>query len=960
MAGAQTPKKMTSSRDGLHQLQESQFSVSGLLKWRVNREASLSAKKEKLKSQQLHVENQKSAIDELRSETEAIKAENQALERDVATQVDNLAIVNKEGEKAKIQLNQISKMVTGIAAFSGKLNFLHQKQLASQEEIAGQLSQLSLEHGTNTKAARDARKKSLKDFENDFIKVFEAERKIQKENFENDKLLLKKKEEAQMLMKSKIESLASNTAQLTEQIQRTYGELQVLEEKELMLSEEERNLEALRDDLKTKLEMELNEESMIRSLQENVELKETELAKFTEDLEIVKDENTKVLLQLSSIEASTEETLEEEKNGEILISNLSNEEATLSQDLEVVHIVLTEVKNLEKQEEDAMSAKVSMKARVNNLNQVDRLKSELENATRKLSQEVHDYEKKVEDSNTEVTDRKKKLKEAEKVLTDLEQTMKSLTGRKEETAKEVESLKIQLDAKKSACLLHASESKEKDEKIKVAKRELEDLQQKCSKTEKSLMIWKAELEAAESNSKVEEERARDISVSKDLLKSEVEAKSKEKKTLEEARQEQKKSIEEARLEEESLKKEKKNCSAQLEKLTKEVRQAEKKLEKKKAAYRLRCSEAADTEAKLVSVDSEIASLSKQLEEDKEKLKKLDEAQAKHKESKGVLSALVASNKKVKKEITNKKRTLTSATKSKDKMKNQLGKVNGNLASIKSSVESLTQQLNKAREETEGLEEEKKALDEKLKGLDEVLEKDLEREEEKAQLTKRKLELEEELLISSREFKGILVTKEREFQTGYLKNIEEVIQEKERSLQSKKEELEENQKKALEVSSDVENLEISNQKLLQEVTKSRSELQALEEELRLKTSRAGQAGPAAAFIPEESSNLSKRPRFFKTPRSPPVYSSPLTPSPRKRLNTNTDPRPGGSSKSVRTLSQSVPSSPRYVLCTLSCLVIITINYSHLRSTRPQIKRAVSQKPINNFMDLMEFSDSSQSQ
>ena len=69
MAGAQTPKKMTSSRDGLHQLQESQFSVSGLLKWRVNREASLSAKKEKLKSQQLHVENQKSAIDELRSET---------------------------------------------------------------------------------------------------------------------------------------------------------------------------------------------------------------------------------------------------------------------------------------------------------------------------------------------------------------------------------------------------------------------------------------------------------------------------------------------------------------------------------------------------------------------------------------------------------------------------------------------------------------------------------------------------------------------------------------------------------------------------------------------------------------------------------------------------------------------------------------------------------------------------
>ena len=925
--GGQTARKVTSSRDRLLQDTQagSEFSVSGLLKWRVNREASLAAKKDKLKTQQLLVEKQQSLSDEVRAETETIKAEHQAMERNVATQLDNLASVQRENEKSKLQLNQIHKMQAGIASFSGNVEFLRQRQHSSQDQLAAQLAQLRLKHRTNTKAAQEARQKEKEDFENDFVKVFDAERKVQRENLENDKLMLKEKEEEQMLMKSKANSLASNIVQFTEQIQLTDGELQVLEEKELILSEEERKLEDLRNDLQSKLEMELNEKSMVESLQGSVELKETELAKLTEDVELVKAENTNLLEQLSSVETSTGETLEEEKTGQMMITNLSEKETTLSRDLEVVRNVLTEVENLEKQDKAAMTAKVSIQDRVDNLNKVDRLKSELDKETLQLSQEVHDLENKVEGSKTEVTDKKKKLKEAEKVLTDLEQTGKSLTGRKEETAKKVESLKVQLEIENSTRLLLVSQTKEKDEKILVAKRELEGLKQKCSKTEKSLMIWKAELETAETNSKAEEERAREISGSKDLLKAELEAKGKEMKDLENARQGQMKSIEETRLEEETLRKEKKTSSAQLEKLTKDVRQAEKKLEKKKTGYRLRCSESANIEAKQKSLDSDIASLVNKLEEEKETLEKLGEAQAKHKELKGVLSGLVAANKKIKKEITNKKRTLTLATKSKDKIKKQLGKTNKTLASVKSSVESLTEKLNTTREQIQEAAEEKKALEEKLNAREEVLEEDIERKEEKEKLSKMKLKLEEELLTSSREFKGILVTKEREFKTGYLKNIEEVIQEKERLLQNKMKELQENQKKKPEVSSIVENLEISNEELLQEVTKARSELQSLEDELSLKLAGAG-AGPdpdpaslAAAFIPEESSSssLTRRPRFFKTPRSPPVYSSPLSPSPRKKLNTASTPRPG------RTLSQSAPSSPRYVHCTVLSVLIGTL-------------------------------------
>ena len=168
--GGQTARKVTSSRDRLLQPQDTQagskFSVSGLLKWRVNREASLAEKKAKLKTQQLLVEKQQSLSDEVRAETETIKAEHQAMERDVASQLDNLASLQRETGKSKLQLNQIHKMQAGMASFSGNVEFLRQRQHSSQDQLAAQLAELRLKHRTDTKAAQEARQKEREDFEN--------------------------------------------------------------------------------------------------------------------------------------------------------------------------------------------------------------------------------------------------------------------------------------------------------------------------------------------------------------------------------------------------------------------------------------------------------------------------------------------------------------------------------------------------------------------------------------------------------------------------------------------------------------------------------------------------------------------------------------------------------------------------------------------------------------------------
>ena len=222
----------------------------GLLRWKMDREAGLAAKKEKLKTQQLLVEKLQAASDEVRVESQTIKAEAQALERTVATRVENLAVLGKENEKSKFQLNQVHKVTAAIASFNLNLEFLAQRQLSSQQEMTNQLAQLRLEHGSKVRAAREAREKEKEDFENK-MKLVEAERKLLVENIENDKLILKKKEEEKMLMETEANSLASNTAQLAEQLELQDREFQVLEEKDLLLSEEERKLEALSDDLKT-------------------------------------------------------------------------------------------------------------------------------------------------------------------------------------------------------------------------------------------------------------------------------------------------------------------------------------------------------------------------------------------------------------------------------------------------------------------------------------------------------------------------------------------------------------------------------------------------------------------------------------------------------------------------------------------------------------------------------------
>ena len=108
MAGDEAERVTTTADRPLQvSLTASESSVSGLLKWKTNREASLAGKKEKLKTQQHQVEKLKSISDEVRAETETIKAEKQDLERNVASLAENMTGIKKENEKAKFQLNQV-------------------------------------------------------------------------------------------------------------------------------------------------------------------------------------------------------------------------------------------------------------------------------------------------------------------------------------------------------------------------------------------------------------------------------------------------------------------------------------------------------------------------------------------------------------------------------------------------------------------------------------------------------------------------------------------------------------------------------------------------------------------------------------------------------------------------------------------------------------------------------------
>ena len=148
-----------------------------------------------------------------------------------------------------------------------------------------------------------------------------------------------------------------------------------------------------------------------------------------------------------------------------------------------------------------------------------------------------------------------------------------------------------------------------------------------------------------------------------------------------------------------------------------------------------------------------------------------------------------------------------------------------------------------------------------------------------------------------------MSRENEFLSGF-GALKKDLEDKESILKAKKEQLMEVQDGKEESSTEM--MKTSNQQLLQEVIQSRADLQTLQEELRTaETLSCSEAGGSSDPTPGTARPMKRK--FFKTPRSPSVYVSPLSPSPKKKLST----KKAVNSRTGRTISKSAPPSPTLV-------------------------------------------------
>ena len=842
-------------------------------------DASLTGKKEQLKTQLLLVDQQRSASDQLRAEIETTKAQTAAILRETEDSATSVTTINTDLEKVVLQQQKMTKSRLCLESFRQNMEIFQQRQVTTDQDLANQLENLSLEFDTQTRAKQEDQRKVKEYFDESFLRVFQAERKGQVESLEHLNLALRRKEEEMAEKMSRLQSLNSEKELQRGKLDRAGMETEGLEWKKASLIEEAGKVEVLKVDLQNFGDIETNEKKEMKFLEESHGLKETELKKITEDVKVFKDEGAEIMVKRSYLKTFLEESLEKKKRFEVKQTELSSQSASLCRELQRLESLKRETELLTSQHKEAVSILTATKERMDCLLREDALKLELDNETLKLSQEVHELESKVEASRAQVAGSKEKLKEVEKEVNDLETSLRGLSAEKEEVVKLMKELKEKSNVERASLLLQVNDGAEKEERILSVKREVEGLKQKNGNIEKSLKIWRLELDTAKAKFRTDEEEIKEMANTNKVLRTDLEAKRKETGDAEGGNMGKARIVWDKKSEEVKLKKELEDAADQLKKLTKDINLGTKQLEKKEKDHLLRCSEASGIDEQIGSTASEIEAISREIVESQEALEKLDEAQESVEGMKEVFKSLEAESKKMKKDIISSKKSLTTAVKSREKVEKQHSKLSSTNADMKLQLEQLAENVNNSRGEVQKIKEKKNAFDQEMKAFEDMSsagDNKVEDVEKKQRLDELKLQREEDLKKCINEYEGILGSRERDFSSN-LSQLERVVKEREELVQAMSRELEGKQRKKKESLTMKGSDEAPQQQLQVQVEEARARLQALEKEV---SEVKGSAPDEAAHPPSDPPQTPAR-KFFKTPRSSPVYRSSVSPSPQKK-------------------------------------------------------------------------------
>jgi len=323
-------------------------------------------------------------------------------------------------------------------------------------------------------------------------------------------------------------------------------------------------------------------------------------------------------------------------------------------------------------------------------------------------------------------------------------------------------------------------------------------------------------------------------------------------------------------------------------------------------------------------------------------------------------------KRLEKNLSVSKRSLTSATKSHEKLMKQFDKNSNSLLSLKSESSEFEEILKKNQSTEKDLNKEIISLEKELSNyinssnevspnVQRVSQSVIDQQED----FKSKLTSEHRIMV--REYEGSLICKERENEKS-LKDLKDDIERLSKSLES-------NSTKLKVLMADLEKIDEDEDmndgafKIFNQVEEAKNSLTSLERHLKERREEGTKLESQLENLKQyDSPNPAGR--FFKTPRTQalPSYESPIIPSPRKKMATGDSVKTPPSTPRRSPLLSIVSSSGRSVPVTpmrsfLAPPRVSPKKINRLRSSSSSI-RSCGDKTSRNVFDVMSMSESSQ--
>ena len=862
------------------------FSAHHFIQWQVKTESNLKEKEGKLKASLCLTNRLNDELLKIRSNNEAIASQTKFLEQEQVSLLQSLDKLKSEALKMIEQLKLVKFGSNKFSFLKEGLRSTETQRSADVDVLTDEIAHLQVSYDTKIdfvvslissdqqllKSTKDALRVNRESKVTDVENLGSCLRKI-KEDFGSISVILHGLDEKSSILKQNVDGLEFKF--------KLNSENTILKTKEKF--ENESNFEKKSRQLEQE---EIVLSSKLDDLDQELAKIDKSTKKVISDLELNQEEMKYFQNLLSEHLGSNKVRSEEESNLHMELSKNVKKVDDLKVQLENIDKLKNEIVCLKNVLAKSESQRLETAGKVGKLVEADNLKDQLEVENFSLCQNIHKLEAQVNSRTTEIADLKDVIKKNELSSQKKEADLKTLT----KGVMHLMTLKDDLDVEENELNSRSSKlmtrRKEKEKEVDNLKKE------KSNTVEKDLNIevlnYNESLDIKKNSFHDEEVKFAKLKDKRKELKALIESKQDQIKTFDEKITFRKESFGDTSRSDKDLRKQLQNLRTKLRKQDKELSKINGQVDQRTQIESKLKEELTMAGKEEVKINEIVKNLRAEVEILKSSLTTLETEVDKGRDLENQMKLDLEQIKRLEKNLSVSKRSLTSATKSHEKLMKQFDKNSNSLLSLKSESSEFEEILKKNQSMEKDLNKEIISLEKELSNyinssnevspnVQRVSQSVIDQQED----FKSKLTSEHRIMV--REYEGTLICKERENEKS-LKDLKDDIERLSKSLES-------NSTKLKVLMADLEKIDEDEDmndgafKIFNQVEEAKNSLTSLERHLKERREEGTKLESQLENLKQyDSPNPAGR--FFKTPRTQalPSYKSPIIPSPRKKMAT----------------------------------------------------------------------------